>query len=120
MIAAPPLLRRGLRYSLAAALNPALAAPVAGDKDIYGRYLKRRAELLESRAIASLERFLKPTVTYRNLHFRVRGAEPLEGEIDGVLLIDGVAIVVQAKSAQHESMPSPATRAGSRKRCARS
>jgi hypothetical protein len=99
LIVAPALLRRGLRYSLAAALNPALAAPVAGDERIYQRYLKRRGELLEARAIASLERFLKPTATYRNLHFRVRDAEPLEGEIDGVLLIDGTAIVVQAKSA---------------------
>jgi hypothetical protein len=99
LIVAPALLRRGLRYSLAAALNPALATPVGGDERIYPRYLQRRGELLESRALAPLERFLKPTATYRNVHFRVRGAEPLEGEIDGVLLIDGTAIVVQAKSA---------------------
>jgi hypothetical protein len=99
MIAAPPLLRRGLRYSLAAALNPALAAPVAGEKHVYTRYLERRSKLLEVRGIAPLERFLRPTVTYRNLWFRVRGAEPCEGEIDGVLLIDGTAIVIQAKSA---------------------
>jgi hypothetical protein len=99
MIAAPPLLRRGLRYSLAAALNPALAVPIAGNKRIYARYLKQRGELLEVRGIAPLERFLKPTTTYRNLHFRLRGTDPREGEIDGVLLIDGTAIVVQAKSA---------------------
>lgn len=99
LLAAPPMLRRGLRHALAAALNPVLTASGPGDKVMYQRYLARRGALVESRALAPLRACLKPQFMVQNLHFTVHGQTRLEGEIDGLLVIDHTAIVLQAKSA---------------------
>jgi hypothetical protein len=97
----PAMLRRGLRHSLAAALNPDLPALGPGDKTSYQRYLARRASLLESRGLVPLQQLLAPDYAVSNLHFTVRGADGKhwEGELDGLVTIDRTAIVVQAKSA---------------------
>lgn len=99
MLAAPPMLLRGLRHALAAALNPAIATSGPGDELMYQRYLARRGALVESRALTTLRELLKPAFTAQNLHFALLGKNHLEGEIDGLLVIDGTAIVLQAKSA---------------------
>jgi hypothetical protein len=98
---APALVRRGLRHTLAAALNPKVPGVGLGDPGTFQIYLARRGSLLESRAMVPLTELLKPDYRIENLHFRVRGADgrQREGEIDGLLVVDGKAIVVQAKSA---------------------
>lgn len=98
-LVAPPMLRRGLRYTLAAALNPAIPEVGTGDQQLYQCYLTRRSALVETRALATLETLLRPQLAVKNLHFRTRGGRRLEGEIDGLLVLDGIAIVIQAKSA---------------------
>jgi hypothetical protein len=92
--------RRGLRHTLAAALNPDLHGVGLGDPTTYQIYLGRRGSLLESRAMVPVVELLKPDYKLENLHFRVRGADgrQREGEIDGLIVVDRKAIVVQAKS----------------------
>jgi hypothetical protein len=97
----PAMVRRGLRYTLAAALNPALPKVGPGHRSTYQRYLDRRASLLESRSLVPLRQLLQPDYAVGNLHFKLRASngKHLEGEIDGLVTIDRKAIVVQAKSA---------------------
>jgi hypothetical protein len=97
-LVSPSLLVRGLRYTLAAHLNPAVPTG-DGDEHVYQAYLARRAELVETRAVAALNELLAADFVATNLHFQITGEMKLEGEIDGLLILDGVAILVQAKSA---------------------
>ena len=97
----PPMVRRGLRHTLAAALNPALNTMGPGHGPTYQRYLDRRASLLESWGLLPLRPLLRPDYDVANLHFKVRATDGkyLEGEIDGLVMVDHKVIVVQAKSA---------------------
>lgn len=97
----PAMVRRGFRHAVAAALNPALSASGAGNMAVYQRYLARRGSLVESRAISPMRRFLRPDHAFSNLHFKLRRPDRsiLEGEIDGLMVVDGQGIVLQAKSA---------------------
>jgi hypothetical protein len=99
--AAPAWVRRGLRHTLAAALNPKLPEAGPGDDTTFQVYIARRGSLLESRAMVPLTGLLRPDYRIENLHFRVRGSDgrQREGEIDGLIVLDRKAIVVQAKSA---------------------
>ncbi|MGZ6565628.1 MAG: hypothetical protein ACXVH1_39950, partial [Solirubrobacteraceae bacterium] len=90
-----------MRHTLAAALNPDLSGVGRGDPATYQVYLARRGSLLEYRAMVPVIELLKPDYKLENLHFRVREADGnhREGEIDGLIVVDRKAIVVQAKSA---------------------
>jgi hypothetical protein len=101
LAAAPAMVRRGLRHTVAAALNPKLPSMGPGSRPVYDVYLQRRGALLEHRGMASLGALLRPGEAHANLHFQVRGAdgEWRSGEIDGLLVLDRTVVVIQAKSA---------------------
>jgi hypothetical protein len=96
----PAMALRGLRHTLAAALNPRLPVSGPGDKTVYARYIQVRGALIEARATTPMRELLRPGFVATNLHFSVRrpGGTTLYGEIDGLVVVDRTAIVIQAKS----------------------
>gem|GEM_PF-4695233 len=91
-----PLLRRSLRSSLAALLNPDLPAAGTGDKGAFAAFTARRGAWLENKAMATFEEALRPDWTQLNVYFRLPDGR--RGEIDGLLRIDDTLLIVQAKS----------------------
>lgn len=59
--------------------------------DRWNQYSRRRSAFLESRAMELLTDLLRPDASWTNLHYP-------GGEIDGLLLLDDHAFVVEAKS----------------------
>jgi hypothetical protein len=91
-----PTLRRSLRRSLAALLNPRLPDAGVGDKRAFSVFTAERARWLEERAAKVLERALRPDWVELNVYFRI--PDGVNGEIDALVRLDDTLLVVQAKS----------------------
>jgi hypothetical protein len=91
-----PTLRRMIRRSLAALLNPAIRTAGSGDKKAFAIFTARRGAQLEQRAATMLERFLRPDWIETNAYFKLPSGQ--RGEIDVLARIEDTLLVVQAKS----------------------
>lgn len=91
-----PTLRRALRRSLAALLNPRLPSAGAGDKKAFSVFTRERGRWLEERAMKALREALRPDWAELNVHFQLPDGRA--GEIDGLLRLDDTLLVLQAKS----------------------
>ncbi|MGN6256084.1 MAG: hypothetical protein ACTHO8_14060 [Solirubrobacterales bacterium] len=91
-----PTLRRSLRRSLAALLNPRLPGAGAGDKKAFSLFTRERGRWLEERAMRALGEALRPDWSELNVHFRL--PDDRAGEIDGLLRLDDTFLILQAKS----------------------
>jgi hypothetical protein len=91
-----PVLRRALRASLTALLNPRLPAAGAGDKRAFSVYTAERGVWLERKAVATLAGALRPDWAELNVHFSLPGDR--RGELDGLLKIGDTLLLVQAKA----------------------
>jgi hypothetical protein len=91
-----PTLRRTLRRSLAALLNPRLLSAGAGDKKAFSVFTRERGRWLEERAMKTLGEALRPDWAELNIHFQLPDGRA--GETDGLLRIDDTLLVLQAKS----------------------
>jgi hypothetical protein len=91
-----PTLRRSLRRSLAALLNPRLPDAGAGDKRAFSAFTANRGKWLEERAAKVLESALRPVWVELNVHFRL--PDGVNGEIDALVRLDNTLLVVQAKA----------------------
>jgi hypothetical protein len=96
MAIAVPTLRRSLRRSLAALLNPQLPAAGQGSKSAFSVFTAERGRWLERGAMATLERALRPNWSQLNVNFELPDGR--RGEIDGLSRIGDTLLVVQAKS----------------------
>lgn len=79
------------------------------DSPAWGSYSDRRARYLEEQSVVLIDRMLSGATVHRNLKYFVpregtdeSSAEPARytalGEVDGLLLVDDFAIIVEAKS----------------------
>jgi hypothetical protein len=91
-----PVLRRSLRGSMTALLNPDVPAAGPGDKAAFEAFKAERGEWLERKAMAVLKGALRPRWQQLNVHFQLEDGR--RGEIDGLLELGGALLVVQAKS----------------------
>jgi hypothetical protein len=67
-----------------------------GDGRVWERVNAERKRYSETAAVAALERALRPDVVLRNASFTLDGED---GELDGLVILDRTAIVVEAKAA---------------------
>ena len=95
----PPMVPRVLRSIITAIANPKIPTPISGRQAVFDRLTSVRAAKLEQRAITAISGRLRADRAAVGVRFAVadRGRR-LEGEIDGLVELDGTAIVVQAKS----------------------
>lgn len=91
-----PVLRRSLRSSLAALLNPDIPAAGNGNKEAFTIFTTERGAWLERKGMTVLADTLRPDWTQLNVHFRLDDGR--RGEIDGLLKIGDALLIVQAKS----------------------
>lgn len=91
-----PVLRRSLRGSLAALLNPAIPAAGNGDKAAFVAFTAERGKWLERKAVAVLEGALRPKWSQLNVHFTLPDGR--KGEMDGLIEIGETLLILQAKS----------------------
>jgi hypothetical protein len=91
-----PTLRRSIRGSLAALLNPKLPEAGPGDKGAFTAFTAGRGEWLEHKASDKLSDGLRPNWAELNVYFELPDGR--KGEIDALHRIDDTLIVVQAKS----------------------
>ncbi len=95
----PALVPRVLRSGLTAIANPNIPTHIPGDKEIFGRLTDVRGRLLEETTVKLLTSRLRADMAEVGVRFAVRRhARRLVGEIDGLVLLDGCVIVVQAKA----------------------
>ena len=90
------VLRRSLRTSLTALLNPRLPAAGPGDKKAFSIYTAERGAWLERKAVATLDQALRPAWSERNVYFELPDGR--RGEIDGVIKVGEALLPVQAKA----------------------
>jgi hypothetical protein len=91
-----PSLRRSIRRSLGALLNPRLPEAGQGDKKAFSIFTAQRGNWLEQKSVGALGQALRPDWMEQNLHFEL--SDRRRGEIDGLLRIDDTLLVVQAKA----------------------
>ena len=96
-----PTLRRTLRHSMLALVNPhpALQAAGRGSKRAYTALDRLRGQWLEERACDLLVGALRPDWSARSLQFDRRTPQGREdGEIDVIMRLDRTLVVVEAKA----------------------
>lgn len=91
-----PTLRRSIRGSLAALLNPKLPEAGPGDKAAFTAFTAGRGAWLERKASDTLSDGLRPNWAELNVYFELPDGR--KGEIDALHRIDDTLLVVQAKS----------------------
>ncbi len=80
--------------------NPSSNIKVVGDDFIWQKYLKSRANYLESTAITCLTQGLRYATAYQNLKYDVVDGtgKKISTELDGLLILDNALFLVEAKS----------------------
>lgn len=91
-----PTLRRVLRSSLAALLNPDVPGAGGGSAKAFAAFSARRGTWLERRSVSVLSEALSPDWAESNIHFSLPGGR--RGEIDALLRLDDTLLAVQAKA----------------------
>jgi hypothetical protein len=91
-----PVLRRSLRGSLAALLNPAIPDAGRGARAPFNAYSNARGSWLERQTADALEKALRTEWTELNVHYRLSNG--IVGEIDVLARLGNALFVIQAKS----------------------
>jgi len=90
-----------IRPALESYLNPESPQAASGTNTvIWERYQKARSDYLEARSLELLEGALRHAEAYRNLKYDVvdDSGEVVEVELDGLLILDSVLFLVEAKA----------------------
>jgi hypothetical protein len=90
-----------IRPALESYLNPESPQAASGtNAAIWERYQKARSDYLEARSLELLESALQHTESYRHLKYDVvkDDGEIVEAELDGLLILDSVLFLVEAKA----------------------
>jgi hypothetical protein len=91
-----PVLRRSLRGSLAALLNPAIPDAGRGARAPFNAYSNARGSWLERQTAEVLEKALRMEWTELNVHYKLPNG--IAGEIDVLARLGNTLFVIQAKS----------------------
>jgi hypothetical protein len=78
-------------------LRPRMEQAFKESNRIWNIYERGRAKFLETESVWFLRQILKPDVWHGNLFYKVNGGE---FELDGILIVDTVAFLVEAKAAR--------------------
>lgn len=98
-----PLIDAGdARYLVTSAVNllwaiPPILEAALRDTDVWESYQARRAEVIEAWSVDSLAEAVRADYSAKNLRFSV-GEDAARYEVDGLVLLDDFAFVVEAKS----------------------
>lgn len=79
------------------ALRPRLERELRSFPRRWNRYERGRSKFLERDSVRILNEVIKPSVSHTNVHYEFEG---VEYEIDGLLVVDTAAFVVEAKGAR--------------------
>jgi hypothetical protein len=90
------VLRRSLRSSLGALLNPAIPSAGPGARATFNAYSDARGAWLEQKGAEALQDGLQMDWTELNIYYRL--PDRTEGEIDVLARLDNTLFVIQAKS----------------------
>lgn len=97
-----PILKDGTGNHLCAStgdlfysLRPRMEQAFKGSSGTWNRYERGRAKFLETDSVRLLREILRPAVSHENLFYKVDGDE---FELDGILVVDTVAFLVEAKA----------------------
>ncbi len=95
---APGMLHWAIRPRLEAMLNPEAAKAKGTNPNTWERYQKRRGSYLVEESVRLIGGALKRAQVYRNLRYRI--SPEVETDLDGLVLFDTVAFLIEGKGGQ--------------------